>query len=199
MTETKCALESEARNEAESMFDSPTHEEFCNAVISVINKSSISIVEEPVVKEVDNKRDEVYFTQEKYKRISTTNDGVRFKTTSTMSVVVKELTGILGEFGVSKDMIEEQSKSSIESDKTWYVVQSPFMMESEQEKLIQQKVNELIHERREYIEVSKDDVKGDCPRDDCDGKQYQDGYGSYGPKYKCTRLECSFQFERDVL
>lgn len=193
---TQNAVWQEAVQEAEEENQHPTAEEFVDTVTSEIQKSCIEIHKDYVPVEVDERRDEIYFSKDKVLMMGQTNDTVWFETETDNPLVRNRLSEIMDSFDVNLGLVSSKEK---ENGIVRYEVKIPFITENERQENIRKNTLELAREMRKYADVDEDDIVGDCPRDDCDGEQYRDGMGSCGPKYKCTRFECGFQFVKDVL
>lgn len=197
--ENSAAIRQQARTDAEAEFAGPTAEEFANHVVEAVKDSEIVIVEEVVPVEFDDKRDEVYYSREQYPRIRSNEEEVWFRTTTDDDTVRRRIAAILREFSEELNGgILTKEQVGPDGEKANWSVRNPYATEAEYERKIQTRTDELERERREYRDVDESDVTGDCPRDGCDGKQYQDGMGSVGPRYRCTRKGCGYQFTRDV-
>lgn len=185
-----------AKKKAQKEHDHLTGEDFTSTVISEIHSSEISVSKDYVPVEFDYQRDEVYFSQEKVPRIGNSNGCVWFITDSDDMLVEHRLSVILDEeFDMNLGLVSSEG----DEESTRYEIEIPFSSEEERESRIREKTVKNAREMRIYRDVDEEDVIGDCPNDGCDGEQYQDGMGSCGPKYKCTRFGCTFKFVRDVL
>jgi hypothetical protein len=193
---TEDSVWTEAKEKAEVENRHPTAEDFVDTVMNEIQSSCIEIAEEYVPVEIDRRRDEIYFSRDKYPQIGQTEDCIWFKTQTEEYAVRNRLSTILGRFDVNLGLV---SSEEIDGDNVRYEIKIPFISEEEREQNIREDTVELAREMRGYKDVDEDSIVGDCPRDDCDGKQYRNGMGSCGPKYECTRFGCGFRFVKDVL
>lgn len=192
---TRDTVWQEAVEVAENKNQHATAEEFVDEVMSKVQDSCIEIHKDYVPVEVDKKRDEIYYSREKVPLMGQTDEAIWFKTDTDSFLVRSQLSTVMDSFGVNLGLVSSDDKGN---DVVRYEVKIPFITEDERRENIREDTLELARETREYLDVDEDDIVGDCPRDDCDGKQYRDGMGSVGPRYKCTRFDCGFQFERDV-
>ena len=186
-------IEQQAKKDAENKYAGEVKEEWANAVMEAIRESRISIVCGSVIDSVDNTRDEIYFTEQKYERLVLQQGEIKFKTNDKEWNVMQEMERILAQNGCVS------AESVVEKNGDWYTVTVPFISEEERNTRINEDAKKITNERRDYIDVADEDVCGDCSEDGCDGKVYKSGMGSVGPRYECTRKECSFSFVRDVL
>lgn len=192
---TKDDVWSKAEKKAEEDNQHSTEEDFVDHVNRRIKESSIEVSRDYVPVEIDKKRDEIYFSQEKVQRMGRTNDSVWFLTDSDETLVLQVLSEILNSYNLNLGIVSSQTKGDV----TRYDIKIPFISEEERQKNIREETVENAREMREYKDIDEDDIVGDCPNDGCDGKKYRNGMGSCGPKYECNRFGCGFKFVRDVL
>lgn len=193
---TKDKVWSKAKEKAEGDHQHPTAEEFVDHIKERIKESNIEIFNDYVPVEFDKKRDEVYYSQEKIPRIGRTNDSVWFLTESDEALVRYVLSEILNSYNVNLGIVSTENEKD---DVTRYDIKIPFISEEKRQKNIREDTVKYARDIRKYKDIDEDNIVGDCPNDDCDGKQYRNGMGSCGPKYECNRFGCGFQFVKDVL
>lgn len=184
-----------AEKKAQAANDHPTAEDFVSKVTSAIQKSEINIFEDYVPVEVNDRRDEIYFSREKIPQIGHSNESVWFITDSDKMLVRHRLSVILNGFDLNLGLVSSEDND----ETTRYEIMIPFITKNERERRIREQTVENAREMRVHKDIDEDSIVGECPNDGCDGKQYRNGMGSCGPRYECTRFGCSFKFVKDVL
>lgn len=193
---TKDEVWSEAKRKAEDNHQHPTAGNFVEQVTRKIKQSDISISEDYVPIEFDEKRDEVYFSRQKIPQMGGNNESIWFVTDTDSITVRHRLSVILESFDLNLGIVTSKAEDNGE---VRYEITVPFITNEERQERIREDCLEFARQMRDYKDIDEDDIVGDCPNDGCDGKQYRDGMGSCGPRYKCTRFGCSFKFVKNVL
>lgn len=193
------AIEARIRGLVEHQFPELTFAEVQNEIFNWV-KENVDVVKEPVPKDIDRKRDEVYFT-DPIDRVHKTNEGVKFLLDGEYKNINffynETLTPFLKQYGLSDNVIEYEYND--QKDVVEVVIQIPFWSKEDRKQKVEQTINKKVNKTRQYRDVNEDTIQSMCGKDDCDGMVYRDGMGSVGPRFKCTRKDCSFEFERDVL
>lgn len=196
--ENGAEIESRIRDEVASEYPLMTFETVREGLYRWVDEN-VDVVCEPVPIDHDTRYDEVYFS-DPIDRVHKTESGVEFVVSGDSGrnkMIVHRLKTVLSKYGLSTDVVERSYNTH--KKQTRVTVSVPLWTDTERDKTIKQETERRVSAERKYRDVDEDSVVGECPRDGCDGRRYEHGMGSVGPRYKCTRKACGFTFERDVL
>lgn len=168
----------QAKRQAENENQQNTAEDAMHTILSDIKDSKIEILESDGTPQCGKYHNTVWV-----------------ETVMPSCNVRSELFDILQKMDLTLNCVRKRSK--LDGSKR-FTVEIPFIREETKQRKTRKDTVRFAKDMRDYWIINEDDITRDCPRDDCDGKEYRDGMGSYGPQYKCTRKACTYEFEKHL-